>query len=309
LRHRNPGIKALLWAFFYFIEALYIADEVERRKITRLHNHFSNAAAIVGYLVSRHLGIPWSITLHGSADFDGPGRSLLKAKARSANFIACVSYFGRAQTLRWIDPEDWDKVIICRCGVDLGVLPEKVSKAQGTVRICCVGRLAPEKGHAGLIEAFAKVLATGSDVVLTIVGEGPERVHLEQLVVRYKIEGRVRLPGLGNEKEVFDEIARSDIFVLPSFMEGLPVVLMEAMAIGVPVVAPCLAGIPELVESGKSGLLFHSSDWEGLAEQLSRMIEDSSLRQISAREGRIRVEEEFDIGRTVEPIVERFHGA
>ncbi len=308
LRHRLPGMRGAIWSVFHFAEAIRLAGKLESLGIRHLHNHFSNPGATVGFLTARFLGIPRSLTLHGSADFDSPTRPLLGAKIGQASFVACVSYHGRAQALRIADPADWSKVIIARCGLDLTKLPDPLGRkrAPGRCRIICVGRLSPEKGHLGLIDAFADLIDQGVDAELRILGEGPARVDLERQILRRGLGERCSLPGGVPEETVFQEIAASDLFVLPSFVEGLPIVLMEAMALRVPVIAPRLAGIPELVEDAKSGLLFTPTDWEELTGVMMRLIADPEQREQLAAEGRRKVETDFDVARVVGALWERF---
>jgi len=294
--HRTAGIS--LYPLFYFTEAIYLAAELKRRKITHLHNHFAQAGAIVGLLASRYLDIKWSFTVHGTSEFDGAAGSLLNDKLAAAEFVPCVSYFGRAQVMRLVNPIHWSKLLISRCGVDLENMPQRTEDNHDTIRILCVARLSPEKGIIGLLEAFAKALKQNPNLELRIIGEGSDRPIIEQ-----KLTKNCQLLGRASETEVFKELTSTDIFVISSFMEGLPVVLMEALAIKVPVIAPCVAGIPELVTDGKSGLLFSPSNWEQLSECILQLSNDRELRQNLATEGQRRVQAEFDIKRAVEPLL------
>lgn len=304
--HRIAGGKGALWAVFHFVEAIYLAEEIRKRDVQRLHNHFSNAAANVGYLVARYLNLAWSLTLHGSADFDGEGRHLLGAKVAESDFVACISYYGRSQTLRYVSPQYWEKIIVYRCGIEPDKYQKRVSREAGPLQFLSVGRLSPEKGHLGLIEAFALVRAKGVDARLTLIGEGAERANLERAIKEMNLDHVIDLPGAANEEAVAEAISRADIFVLSSFMEGLPVVLMEAMASGVPVIAPRVAGIPELIEHGTHGLLFQPSDWEGLARQMVSLGRDRELQRRFSEAGIQRVQGEFRIQEAVTPLAERF---
>ncbi len=306
LSHRLPGARSLLWALFYFAEAIVLAADLEKGRIEHLHNHFANGAAVVGLLAAHYRGIPWSITLHGASDFGYPSSPLLGAKMRRARFVICVSHFGRAQALRELAPRDWDKVVVSRCGVGLEEIParQRAVDPEPPVQILCVGRLAPEKGLPGLAEAFQAVLGAGADAELTLIGDGPRRAEIEGILEDRGLLERCRMLGGRSQEEVLDELSRSDILVLPSLMEGLPVVLMEAMASGVPVVAPRLAGIPELVESGESGLLFHPADWQDLARQLSRLALDPKERERLGTAGRRAIERAFVLEKAVAPLWE-----
>jgi glycosyltransferase involved in cell wall biosynthesis len=295
----------------YFIESIVLVEELERQGVTHVHNHFANPAATVGYLATRHLGLPWSLTLHGISETDYPAGNLLAAKLEAADFAACVSHFGRAQALRLIPPDQWDKLFIVRCALDLRALPERPIRSNSSerVRAICVARLSPEKGHVGLLRAFAKAQRNGArDCELLLVGDGPERERIERAIKELGLEGSVRLLGHQPEQDTLREVAQSDLLVLASFMEGLPVVLMEALAYGLPVIAPRVAGVPELVEENVHGLLFAPAAWDELAERLQRLLGDAALRQRLGGAGRAKIEQEFEISRAVAPLVERYRG-
>ena len=307
LRHRAPGLKFLIKGIAYFAEAVVLAEELRRRGTTRLHNHFANSGATVGYLAAGLLGIPWSFTMHGISETDYPSGVMLGSKIRAADFVACVSYFGRAQAMRVVEPDQWGKLQVIRCGLPLSSFPSRAQPGHQT-RIICVGRLSAEKGQAGLVEAFAAIAGDHEHVELLFVGDGPERTPLESLAGSLGLEDRVSFAGRCAEQDTLNHIASADILVLPSFMEGLPIVLMEAMAIGTPVIASRVAGIPELVEDGKSGLLFTPSDWEALSGCMRRLIEDIALRAELADAGRAAVLAEIDGQRSARKMLELFEG-
>ena len=296
LGHRPPGLRGFALSLAHFAEAVVVARELRRRGITRLHNHFANSAATVGFLATRILRVPWSFTMHGISETDYPAGLLLGRKIEAADFVACVSYFGRAQAMRLVTPDQWNKLHVIRCGLPLGDLPEHTPRS--AKRLIAVGRLSPEKGQAGLIEAFATVSRGHADLELVLVGDGPEAARLQALAGTLGISERVRFSGRLSEPDTLREIAAADILVLPSFMEGLPIVLMEAMAMGTAVIASRVAGIPELVEDGKSGLLFTPSNWDELAACLRRLADDDGLREQLVSRGRAAVSTEFDVGRS-----------
>jgi colanic acid/amylovoran biosynthesis glycosyltransferase len=303
LRHRSPGICGCVFAFIYFAEAILLARALRTQGITHVHNHFANAAAIVGYLATRFLSLGWSLTLHGISEFDGLACMLLQDKLMAADFVACVSHFGRAQAQRQIQPDHWNKLFINRCGIDTSLLPATKAQTQrARLRVLAVGRLSPEKAFPGLVEAFAKVRARGIDAQLDIIGDGPEREVIVSAIKAHGLEADCKLLGHQSEASVFEHMANADVFAMSSLMEGLPVVLMEALAMEVPVVAPCVAGIPELVKDGRSGLLYSPGYWPDLGECLGKLLQDAELRRRLGSEGRRLVLEEFDIERAVEPI-------
>jgi glycosyltransferase involved in cell wall biosynthesis len=305
LRHRVPGLKSLVWSLFYFVEAMVLARALARRGIEQLHNHFANPGANVGMLAAGYLGLPWSLTLHGISEFDYPAGLMLPGKLAAARFAACVSSFGMAQAMRVARPMDWSKFLIVRCGIEGRALPPR-KPAGGPPRIVCVGRLSAEKGHLGLVDAFAQVLARGVTAELRLVGDGPERAHIEARVAERGLGDRCVLVGQLPEEGALAEVAAAEVLVSSSFMEGLPVVLMEALGLGVPVVAPRVAGVPELVEEGVSGLLFAPADWSALAEALVRLLGDAALRARMGQAGQKKVQAEFEVDRACEPLYRKF---
>jgi colanic acid/amylovoran biosynthesis glycosyltransferase len=309
LSHRAPGGRALFLAIAHFAESIVLARELQRRGIGHLHNHFANSAATVGLLASRFLHIRWSFTLHGISETDYPAGVMLGRKIQAADFVACVSWFGRAQGLRLIAPDLWNKVRVVRCGIPFERLPPSSPVPDASERIICVGRLSPEKGQTGLLFAFAILRQTHPHASLTFVGDGPDREALKALAIKLDIDDSVEFAGRLPEIQTLTRIAASDLLVLPSFMEGLPIVLMEAMALGVPVVASSVAGIPELVEDGKTGLLFAPSNWEDLASKIERLLTDNRLYEQIVTQGTTKVRGEFDSRQSAEDMSELFHNS
>ena len=306
LGHRAPGARGLLLSLAHFAESVLLAHELKRRQIEHLHNHFANSAATVGLLATRMLGIRWSFTMHGISETDYPAGLMLGRKIEAADFVACVSWFGRGQGMRIVAPAHWDKMYVVRCGLPLHRLPPPGVGSGNAKSLICVGRLSPEKGQAGLLRAFAELSARHDGVQLRLVGDGPQRNDLEKLASELKLGDRVTFAGRLTEAHTLAEIAASDILVLPSFMEGLPIVLMEAMALGVPVVASRVAGIPELVEDGANGLLFAPSNWTELAACIERLLTDERLCRSFAERGKMRVAQEFDVRKSAEALSKLF---
>jgi glycosyltransferase involved in cell wall biosynthesis len=303
LTHRAPGVRALLWSGFHFAESIDLAMELERRGIEHLHNHFANSGANVGYLAAHYLGLAWSLTLHGTSEFDYPAGLLLAEKLEAAEFVACVTHFGRSQAMRLVDRKHWHKFHIVRAGIERPRPNGLPKPAPARFKLVCVARLSAEKGHAGLIQAFAELLDQGVDAELELLGDGPEALRIAEQIEALGLEERVQMRGQVPEGVALEAMSHATLLVLASFMEGLPVVLMEALAQGVPVVAPCVAGIPELVEHGVSGLTFPPGDWASLARALKQMLDSAELRARLAAEGRRRVEAEFFIERTLAPLL------
>lgn len=306
LKHRVPGARALVWALFHFIEAMLLAAQLRRDGIRRLHNHFANPAATVGLLATHYLQLPWSITLHGISEFDYPAGVLLAAKLERVEFAACVSYFGMAQAMRLTKPAIWPRLALVRCAIDPADLPAARPRSgdRDTFELICVGRLSPEKGHAGLLGAMAALVRRGVPVRLTLVGDGPESEALRALARELGIDQQVTFAGRLDEANTLTAIAGADALVLASFMEGLPIVLMEAMALGVPVIASRVAGIPELVMEEETGLLFDPANWLQLEQAIERLGADAALRDRLAGSARARVLEAFTYPGAAAPLRE-----
>jgi glycosyltransferase involved in cell wall biosynthesis len=304
-RHRASGLKSMLWSVFHFVEAIVLASELKAAAIQHLHNHFANSGATVGLLAAKFAGIPWSLTLHGISETDYPAGVMLGEKIKAAKFVACASYFIRAQAMRVVTPSHWTKLVIVRCAVDLAALPRRRPPSVGTPRtVVAVGRLSPEKAFHGLLQAFARLRSQGINARLVIVGGGSGLSEIKESIDALSLANDVVLRGGLSEADTLQEIANADVLALSSLMEGLPVVLIEALAMGVPTVASHIAGIPELIVNNCTGLLFRPTDWEDLAEKIASLLLDDDLGHRLAESGRQLIEAEF----TVQHSAELMHG-
>jgi len=283
-----PGLRGRLLPLAYLIEACYVADWMEKGRIEHLHNHIGEGAGCVAMMASQLTAVPFSIAFHGPHTWDRPDQFSIPEKVRHAAFVTAISSFARSQVWRWADPVDWQKVRILRCGVRDRFADRPVVPVPAAPRIVSVGRLAPEKGHAILIEAVASVLAIGIEVQLVIAGDGDQRDALEALVSRRELEGSVSFTGWLTPERVAEEISESRALVLPSFAEGLPVVLMEAFSLHRPVVATAVGAVSELVVDEESGWIVPPSSASALAnairDVLTRTPEDlQNMGAIGAR--------------------------
>lgn len=296
LRTRSPGLKALLWQLFYFVEAGVLSEHLRSKGVHHLHNHFGNSSCSVAMLTSALSGIPFSFTEHGPAIFFEAERWALGEKIARARFVVAISHFCRSQLMLFSDPKDWAKITIVHCGVDTAAYGRQPHGTFGK-RVIFVGRLDPVKGAPLLIEAMARLLPDHPDATLTLVGDGPARKVAEAKAAELGIAAAVRFAGFQSQGQVAAMLETADMLVLPSFAEGVPVVLMEAMASRIPVIASRVAGVQELVEDGVVGFAVPPGDVATLAERMARLMAEPALAQWMGETGRQVVTREFDIAR------------
>lgn len=293
---RGPGFRASLYQLFYFLEATVLARHLAQQGVTHLHSHFAQASGTVALLAARLAGLPFSFTLHGPADFTDPKLWRLDAKIADAVFVACISHYCRSQAMLASPVRDWHRLHIVHCGVEPARYDGPPAPERGSGGgLLFVGRLAAAKGVPVLIEAMPRIRAAHPDACLTLIGDGPDRSGLQDQVRRLNLSDAVRFAGYKSQDEVALALARTAVFVLPSFAEGVPVVLMEAMAARRPVVATRIAGIPELVEDGVSGRIVPPGDGAALGDAVCDILSAPDRAAAMGEAGRSKVEAEFDI--------------
>lgn len=295
-RTRPPGLRALAYQMFYFAEAGVLAAHLRKNGVVHLHNHFANSSCSVAMLTSEMSGIPFSFTMHGPAIFFEPMKWRIDEKIARVSFVACISHFCRSQGMLFSDQAHWAKLRIVHCGVTLANYGRMPRKTFGK-RVLFVGRLDAVKGVPLLLEAFAAVGRDHQDARLTVVGDGPARAALEAQAKRLGIDGATVFAGYRAQDEVAALLEEADMLVLPSFAEGVPVVLMEAMASRIPVIASQVAGVPELVQQGVSGFVIPAGDLDTLTARLGDLLSDPELCRRMGEAGRATVKAEYDIDR------------
>jgi glycosyltransferase involved in cell wall biosynthesis len=270
--------------------------------VRHLHASFADSASDVALLAARLGGEQWSFSLaiHGPVEFEDLGRNRLAEKVDAARFTVAISDFGRSQLMTLAPEERWKDIHVVHCGVDPAEyasepIPHGDGDATGEPRILCVGRLVQRKGQSLLVEACAALLERGVPVQLTLVGDGPTRADLEAQARRIGVGDRVHFAGAVGHDAVLPMLRSADIFCLPSFSEGVPVVLMEAMAHSIPVVTTQIMGIPELVENERTGLLVAPGRADVLVDALARLLRDPELRERLGARGRDKVLAEYDV--------------
>jgi colanic acid/amylovoran biosynthesis glycosyltransferase len=297
----NGHPKQMAYGVFYFTEALMLARWMRAHHLDHLHVHFATAAANVGLVMKKMLPIGLSLTVHGPDEFyDAPGQ-WLRQKFEAADFLVCIGRYARSQVMKLVSTRHWDKIEISPLGVDPERYQPRPMTAAFTSRfqMLCVGRLTPAKGQRILIEACRQLTDAGRNVSLIFVGTGPDEADLKAASHAYGLDHRIMFTGALNQDEVQKRYAQADVFVLPSFAEGIPVVLMEAMACGVPCVTTQITGIPELIRDGQDGLLVMPSDVDELVNAITRLIDDPELRARLSRAGRERVSAHYNLSDNV----------
>lgn len=294
LRSAHGGGRARLWQLFYFGEAMLLWDWMRRLRLHHVHVHHANVSSDVALLACAYANArgaaprwTWSITIHGPTELADVAGHRLADKVADAAIVACISDFARSQVAAVARPRDMAKLHTVRCGIDVEQFrPRAGTPAPPAGAILCVGALAQRKGVATLLDALALLRREHAEATLTLAGDGPERAALERRARELGIGGAVRFLGAVAHERLPELYAQAQLFCLPSFAEGVPTVLMEAMATEVPVVATAIAGVPELVEHERSGLLVPPARADLLAAALARLLADDALRDRLGREGR-----------------------
>ena len=288
----------------YFTEALILYGWMERNSLGHAHSHFASNVCL---LARTAFPLTMSLTIHGPEEFEDPKGFRLSEKLGKSLFVAAISNYARSQLMRVAPYEEWQKIEVSPLGVDPEVFaPRRFREQPAPFEVICVGRLAPVKAHHILIGAIDRLVREGREVRLRIVGDGTTRAGLEEDARRRALDSQVVFEGALNQDRVRELYARADAFALASFAEGVPVVLMEAMAMEIPCVATCINGVPELIRDRVDGLLVAPSDEEALARALASLMDDADLRRRLGEAGRRRVVEHYHLARNSARLAEIF---
>jgi Glycosyltransferase len=284
------GQRGLAHHLAYLAEACILRREFALQGITHVHAHFGTNSTTVAMLCHALGGPTYSFTVHGPEEFDRPEALLLPEKIRRAAAVVAISAFGKSQLMRWCEAADWRKIQVVHCGVDEEFLTQAATPVPETPQLVCVGRLSEQKGHLLLLEAIAPLANEDLPFKLVLVGDGELRPQVEAAIAQHSLQSHVEITGWANSAEVRQHILSARALVLPSFAEGLPVVLMEALALARPVVSTYVAGIPELVEPGRSGWLVPPGSVEELTAALREVLQaDPKTLSAMGEQGRSRV--------------------
>ena len=293
LRIAGPQPVRIAANIAYLGQGCLVADWLHRTRHESMHSHFCSSVAMYAGAVS---GVSWSQTIHGPVEFDDVAGTAMVEKVAHAAKVVAISGFARSQILRHVPPEHWDRVVVIPLGIDPDAYPPPAERPlDGRAELLTVGRLASVKAQTMLIEAVRQLRDEGRTVRLRIVGTGPDEARLARQIAAHGLEGVVELVGPLLAEAVTRMYADTDIFALPSFAEGVPVVLMEAMAMERPCLSSNLMGIPELIENGVNGVLIRPADLDDLVRGLRLLLDDPALRRRMGVAARQRVVRDYNL--------------
>ncbi|NCB26148.1 MAG: colanic acid biosynthesis glycosyltransferase WcaL [Bacteroidia bacterium] len=280
-RLNRASNRGFLRHLAYLVEAILLSDICKNYQVLHVHTHFGTNSASVTLLAKILSGLTYSLTIHGPEEFDAPVALSLRQKVKEASFVLVISHYGKCQLHRWTDSEDWIKIYIVRCTVDDDFFLEAQPVPKNAVALVCVGRLSAQKGQLVLLEAFGRALKNGRKIKLILAGDGEMRQTIEKTIQKHQLNEHVEITGWISGERVRELLRNSCGLVLPSFAEGLPVVIMEAMAMGRPVISTFVAGIPELVRDGVNGWLVPAGDVDALVDAIVKLT-DTPPEQLTA---------------------------
>ena len=302
--------RGILRHLAYLAEACILLNWFAESGTAHVHAHFGTNSATVAMLC-RVLGGPtYSFTVHGPEEFDKATLLSLNEKIKRSTFVAAVSSFGKSQLFRWCDRTFWSKIHVIHCGVDAAFLAAPYVPIPAAPRLACIGRLSEQKGHLLLLEAANLLAVQGLEFKLVLVGDGPLRSDIEKQILQLGLQNHIEITGWASGDRVQQEILASRAMVLPSFAEGLPVVIMEALALNRPVISTYVAGIPELVEPGVCGWLVPPGSAEALAVAMRAVLEAplENLEQMG-KTGAERVAQQHNVALEAKKLVALFDKA
>lgn len=296
-----------------FLKAVWLAKELENTSVQLIHTHFAWLSAAASMVVSKLINRPFTLTAHAFDIYYSLKNDLLTLSTSEADRVVTISEYNKHAILEKNQLVASDQIEVIRCGIDLETfLSENQKSSKKRVEIISVGGLVEKKGHQILIPACAELASRGIDFRCTIVGEGPLRNTLEALIAENGMEDKVELAGARSQSWVRERLSVSDIFVLASVVmdeggrDGIPVAIMEALAMGIPTVSTHVSGIPELVKDGVSGLLVPQKNIKALADALATLAENETLRRNFAENGRLVIEEDYDIDKNAAKLLDLF---
>jgi len=301
--------RGLLRHIIYFLEACLLARWSLASKVMHIHAHFGTNSATVVMLANLLGGVKYSFTVHGPEEFDKPQFISIGEKIKHATFVVAISSFGKSQLFRWVDYKLWNKVKIVHCGLEKAFYDIDIRPVRQNRKMVCVGRLCEQKGQLLLVKAAIILAENAEDFQFTLAGDGPMRTDIEALIEKHDLTSKITITGWISSDRVREEILDSCALILPSFAEGLPVVIMEAMALNRPVISTYIAGIPELVIPGENGWLVPAGSLESLVTTMRQVFNspEEELQNLG-KNARLRVIERHNIDKEANKLAEFFSG-
>ena len=307
IRMGRRAERSMPYHLVYLAEACCIVPWLRSFGASHVHGHFGTNSAEVAMLAYALGGPPYSFTVHGTDEFDKLPLLGIGEKVRRAAFVVAASSYGRGQLYRRVDHAYWSKVKVVHCGLEPAFYAVEPTPPAVAARLVCVGRLCEEKGQMMLIEAAHRLARKGVKFELVLAGDGAMRAPLEELIERYGLGGQVRITGWISSAQVRQEILAARGLVLPSFAEGLPVVIMEAMALRRPVLTTYVGGIAELVRTGENGWLFPAGDVDELAAAMNELLAHTADElRVMGEAGHLRVLERHSVENEAAKLAELF---
>ncbi|MGB5865187.1 MAG: glycosyltransferase [Sulfitobacter sp.] len=291
----------------YLVEAAYVAQTCHAANVDHAHAHFGTNATTVAMLAAALGGPAYSFTVHGPEEFDAPVALSLGIKVARSKFAVAITSYGRSQLSRWAAPRDWEKIKVVHCGIEPDHFPAALPVPDGGPRFVAIGRLVEQKGQLLALDAMAELIKTHANAHLTLIGDGELRPVIEARIHALDLGTHVSLTGWADEAGILSELNAAQALLMPSFAEGLPMVIMEAMAAGRPVISTYIAGIPELVVPDKTGWLVPAGDAIALAEAM-RSLADMPTATLTkmGKAGRTRVFARHDVEQEAEKLAAYF---
>jgi glycosyltransferase involved in cell wall biosynthesis len=302
--------RPLLVHLVYLAEACRIEPWLRADGVDHVHVHFGTNAAEVAMLVRALGGPPWSFTVHGPKEYDNVSPMRLADKIRHCAFVVAITSYGRSQLYRLVEHRHWSKVKVVHCGLEVSLFASITSAASTARRLVCVGRICEQKGQLLLVEAAHELSLRGIDFELVLVGDGEMRAEIEALIKRNELQDKVRITGRVSSEQLHNEILSARALVLPSFAEGLPMVIMEAMALSRPVISTFVAGIPELVHPREHGWLVPAGDVGELSQAMQDCLDtEADALALMGEAARQRVFARHDVDVQAEQLAKLFQNS
>lgn len=290
----------------YLLQAAYFYKQAKIEKIQHVHAHFSTNSTTVAMLACVMGGASYSFTAHGPDEFVDPSLISMKLKVHHAAFVVAISNFCRVQLVRFSSHEYWDKIMIAHCGLKIDEFIPSFDFSDSNQTLICIGRLCPQKAQVLIPQALAQLKSEFPKLMVNFIGDGESRQDLEAAIKKYGVESMVNLHGWKANADVRSMLLESRALLLPSFAEGLPVVIMESLALGRPVISTFIAGIPELVDAGCGWIIPAGSVDDMVIALRSVLTASPSTLAGLGREGRRRIEAQHDINKLAKLLQQQF---